>query len=188
MTKAETATLLRVIASAYPRSRWENFDETLEIWHEMLEDLDLPVVQLALKRMIAVLKYPPTVADLREAVAELATQGQLTPGQAWGKITAALRAFGYYQPEKAREALGEDLWSMVGQMGGWTHLCECENPDVVGAQFERRYKAMLDRRKDQIQVPGKIKQQFALMLEQVTAQALCGPRGMAESGALSRRE
>ena len=179
---------MRVIASAYPSSRWENFDDTLEIWHAMLEALDLPVAQLALKRMIAVLKFPPSVADLREAVAELATQGQLTPGQAWGKITAALRAFGYDQPEKAREALGEDLWSMVGQMGGWTHLCECENPDVVGAQFGRRDKAMLDRRKEQIQVPGKIKQQFAIMLEQVTAKALCGPRGMAESGALARRE
>lgn len=166
---------MRVIASAYPRSRWENFDETLEIWHEMLEDLELPVVQLALKRMIAVLKFPPSVADLREAVADLATQGQLTAGQAWGRINAAIRRYGFYQPEKAREDLGEDLWTMVSQVGGWTHLCESDKMDVIGAQFERRYNDMLKRRKETIQVPRRIQRQFAALIDGIQAQALDAP-------------
>lgn len=154
----------------------------------MLSDLDLPVVQLALKRMIAVLKFPPSVADLREAVADLATQGQLTAGQAWGKINAALRRYGFYQPEKARAELGEDLWSMVSQVGGWTHLCECDNLDVVGAQFERRYKDMLQRRKEAIQVPHRLQQQFAALMDGIKAQALQAPSGNPQNQELSRRE
>lgn len=179
---------MRVIASAYPRSRWENFDETLEIWHEMLEDLDLPVVQLALKRMIAVLKFPPSVADLREAVADLATQGQLTAGQAWGRINAAMRQYGFYQPEKAREDLGADLWTMVSQVGGWSHLCESDNLDVIGAQFERRYNDMLKRRKETIQVPRRIQQQFAALIDGIQAQALDAPGSGPQTLELTRRE
>ena len=156
---------MRLISAAWPRCRWESYEDSLAIWHEMLEDMDLPIVKLAVKRMIATLKYPPSVADLRESVANLALQGAPTAGQAWGQITAAIGRYGYYQPDAAHQALGDDLWSMVRQIGGWTHLCEADNLDVIGAQFERRYQAMTDKRRERIQVPRCIQTQFAAMLD-----------------------
>lgn len=147
---------MSVISCAYPQHRWENYEGTLALWTEMLEDLDARTATLAVKRLIATNKWPPSIADVREAAVKNARQGQLTAGQAWGKITAAIRRYGWYQADEAKEALGQDLWGMVRQIGGWTHLCECDNIDVVGGQFERRYNAMLEVQRDRLQVPASV--------------------------------
>lgn len=159
MTKADTAKLLQIIIKAYPSSRLQADDDTLNLWHEMLSDLPLNIAAIATKSMIATLRYPPTIADIRESVARSMAEarGELTAGEAWGKVLAAVRKYGdndERQVERARDALGDTLWDAVRLIGGWAYLCSTDDDvSTLSAQFERRYKAAQEQAKYREQVP-----------------------------------
>ena len=69
MTEKETAKILQYIVVVYP-----NFPtltaETVGIWHEMLSDLDFTLTMKAIKAHVKVSRFIPTIADIREAVAD----------------------------------------------------------------------------------------------------------------------
>ena len=50
MTKIETAKLLAVLAAAFPR--FEVDDLKVQVWYEMLGDLDYSLASLAIKKLI----------------------------------------------------------------------------------------------------------------------------------------
>lgn len=160
MTRKETAQLLALISVAYPGSKVSADEQTLTLWHQMLEDMPGEIVAAAVKRMIATLKFPPSIADIREAVAQ-ATQdarGTLSAGEAWAKVCKAVSWYGYYRPDEARKWLGEDVWRAVDMVGGWREVCAGEDSEgVISAQFERRYNAMQMQQTQLIQIPASVR-------------------------------
>lgn len=160
MKKSEVAALLSAIVTAYPASRVELNADTVSLWTEMLSDIDAAEATLAVKALIATEHYPPSIADVREAVRKTRSEarGDLTPGEAWARVFGAIRRFGYIHPDEAREMLGEDLWNVVKQVGGWTDICLSEHAEVISAQFERRYKSMQDAQRWRETVPLPIQQ------------------------------
>lgn len=161
MTLSDTATLLQTIAAMWPTTQFRSDEMTVRVWQKMLEDLPAQVVSVSVERMASTLKFPPTIADIRQAVAD-STQdatGALNAGEAWRKVMKAVSDYGYYQPEAARAYLGEDVWRAVEYIGGWSDMCVSEDPESVrSAQFERRYNAMLAQRKEQIQIPASVRE------------------------------
>ena len=162
MTKADTAKLLTIIIKAYPSSRLQADDDTLNLWHEMLSDLPVEIAASSTKALISTLRFPPTIADIRESVARSMAEarGELTPGEEWGRVLAAVRKYGdndERQVQRAREALGDDLWEAVRLIGGWAYLCNTDDDvSTISAQFERRYKAMQEQAKYRVQVPQAV--------------------------------
>lgn len=167
MTKRETAQLLAIISTAYPGSKIAVDDMTVALWHDMLSDLPGEVVGAATKRMFATLKFPPTIADIREAVAK-ATQdarGTLSAGEAWRKVKSAISLYGSYRGDAAREYLGEDVWRAVEYIGGWRDLCLSDDPETVkSAQFERRYDAMKAQQAQLVQIPASVRDDMARLV------------------------
>lgn len=157
--------ILTVISQLYPRYRWETSEEMVAVWTEMLSDIDGREAMLAVKRHAAISKFPPTIAEIREAVVANRRPDELTAGQAWGKIVTAIRRYGPYRSGEAREWLGESLWSMMRQIGSWSDLCETDRLEVLGAQFERRYNAMQDRMREKLLVPQHVQAEARAMLE-----------------------
>lgn len=166
MTKADTAKLLQIIIKAYPSSRLQADDDTLNLWHEMLSDLPVDIAASAAKAMIATLRFPPTIADIREAVARSISEarGDLTAGEAWAKVLKAVGRYGYYRGDEARAALGESLWASVQQIGGWSHLCTTDEVEIVSAQFERRYKVMREQEQRRMQIPAQVQDRMRALL------------------------
>jgi len=162
VTKAETAKLLAYIAVAYPNGKVEPNEPTVNLWAKFTADLPVDLAQLAVDSKIATSPFPPTIADIRESVARSMAEarGELTAGEAWGKVLAAVRKYGdndERQVQKAREAVGEDLWEAVRLIGGWAYLCSTDDDvSTLSAQFERRYKAMQEQAKYRAQVPKAV--------------------------------
>lgn len=159
MTRAETKILLGMIVTAYPDSKIAADDRTVDLWFDMLQDLPANVTAAATKAMFATLKWPPKIADIREAVARAQSEarGDLSAGEAWGRVRRAVSRFGYYQPEAAREFLGATLWAAIDQIGGWAYLCTTEDDaSTLSAQFERRYKAAAEQQKYRDMVPQAV--------------------------------
>lgn len=166
MTKAETAKLLAYIAIAYPNGKVESNEPTVNLWSKFTADLTLEQATLAVDSMIATLKFPPTIADIREAVARSMAdaRGEPTAGEAWARVLKAVGRWGYYQPDKARAALGESLWASVQQVGGWNHLCTTDEIEIVSAQFERRYKAQAEQGRRRAQIPAQVQERMRALI------------------------
>lgn len=162
MNKSETTKLLAYIAIAYPNGKVEPNEPTVNLWAQFMADLPYTLAKSAVDSMIATLRFPPTIADIREAVARSMAEarGELTPGEAWGRVLAAVRKYGdndERQVQKAREAIGDDLWEAVRLIGGWAYLCNTDDDvSTISAQFERRYKAMQEQAKYRVQVPQAV--------------------------------
>ena len=132
MTKAETAKLLAYIAVAYPNGKVEPNEPTVNLWAKFTADLPADLARLAVDSKIATSPFPPTIADIRESVARSMAEarGELTAGEAWGKVLAAVRKYGdndERQVERARDALGDTLWDAVRLIGGWAYLCSTDD-------------------------------------------------------------
>lgn len=171
MTKAETVTLLQTIKVMYPDNRIKPDELTVGIWHEMLQDLPGEVVAAAVKRMCATLKFPPSIADIREAVVKATkdAQGALTATEAWTRVNKAVRWYGYYREAEAREKLGGDVWHAVEAVGGWREVCMCEDPGVISAQFERRYNQMMGKADERLLIPESVREDMSRLTAPLVA-------------------
>lgn len=173
MTRDDVIRVLQTIIVMYPSSRVNADPLTVAMWHEMLEDLPADVVSVAMKRMCATLKYPPSVADIREAVKDAVQDAAGIPiaGEAWAKVSKAMSRWGYHRPEQARADLGEDIWRAVEMIGGWCEVCMGERA-VLSAQFERRYNAMVEQRSKLLQIPASVREDMARLAEPLAKRML----------------
>lgn len=97
----------------------------MALWAEMLRDLDAQAATLAVKRLIASSKWPPSVAEVREAAVENVRPMRVTakPGNAWAHVQHAREWFGA-DADRAREYLGGTMWAVIQRAGGWEGLTE----------------------------------------------------------------
>lgn len=165
MTRDEVITLIQTIIVMYPASKVRTDQLTVSVWHEMLHDLPGEVVSAATKRMCATLKYPPSIADIRENVAQATreAQGAPTAGEAWAKVRKAASWYGYYRPDEARKALGDEIWRAVEMVGGWREVCEGEGA-IISAQFERRYNGMVQQELNRVQIPAAVNEDMRRLI------------------------
>ena len=180
MTRADAVLLLQTIIAMYPGSNVRVDEITVGIWHEMLHDLPIDVVQVATKRMCAMLKYPPSIADIRESVALAATeaQGAITAGDAWHRVCKAISRHGYTRPDEARQDLGADIWHAVEMVGGWREMCLSEeDKQTRSAQFERRYKAMAEQQSERVQIPASVRRDMSTLVGALTDRLTLGGGG-----------
>jgi len=145
MTKGEVAKLLVVLAASYPK--FEVDDVKVQVWHEMLGDLDYAVASMAVKKIIMQNTFPPAIAEVRKAAAELTNPENLTSSEAWGEVTRAIRNYGYYRGEEALASLSPTTAQVVRYMG-WREICMSEDIGVIRGQFLRMYEQIATREQE----------------------------------------
>ena len=152
MTKGETAKLLAVLAAAFPR--FEVDDLKVQVWHEMLGDLDYSLASLAIKKLILESTFPPSIAEVRKAAVEIQTPEQTNGTQAWGEVIKAIRNFGHYREEEALASMSPRTAYVVKCMG-WREICMAEEPGVIRGQFLKMYQQVAEReQKEQLLPPA----------------------------------
>jgi hypothetical protein len=181
VTRNETITLIQTILVMYPASRLNPDPLTIGIWHSMLEDLPGDVVNAAVMRMGATLKFPPSIADIRQAVADAVrdASGICPANEAWAKVSKAASRYGCYRGNEAKKALGDEIWHAVEMVGGWREVCFGDRT-VISAQFERRYAAMIEQRSRVIQIPAAVNEQMARLAAPMAKQLRIGSKGAQE--------
>jgi len=174
MDPAETADFLSYLKLAYPGSKLEASVPMVKMWHRHTYDIP-PSMSLDLADyLISTNVYPPTPAHLREAYAKAIADAnnELTAGEAWALVSKKIRYYGHDRPTEARTELGEFLWDVIGQTGGWYQICLSEEPQIVCAQFERHYNQMIERTRFARLVPAQIRDGFSQTLLKMTGQPL----------------
>ena len=160
MTLKEVIALMGILYEAYPRFYPDKSKvaimATAKLWTGFLEDVSAETAVLALQRLIATCKFPPTIAEMRESLSLVKDEPVPDSGEAWGEVNAAIREYGFYRPEEAFASMREPV-RMAAQRMGWRELCMSENDMADRAHFLRIYENIKTRMETDRQLPERLK-------------------------------
>lgn len=164
MTRAEVTELFAVLMLAYPNAEMFKAPDkeslkaklapTITLWATCLRDIDFWAGQKAVIRVCQSCKYPPTIAEVREAA-----EAELHEMRA--EISNAyMMARSFIQVEEslggtAADALGylpARTAKVIEAMGGVDAFVQPDKPGYNMTGFEETYEALL--RKNPIGLPG----------------------------------
>lgn len=160
MTKKEVSKLLAVLAAAYPR--FESDELKVTVWHEMLNDIDYQVAQLAVKKCILEFVFSPSIAEVRQAAIRIMSPQEITAAEAWGEVEKAIKDHGYYSESQAIGSMSP-LTARVVQYLGWREICLSTEPGVIRGQFLKMYGQVEKRESEQMILPAEVKNKIQMI-------------------------
>lgn len=141
MTKAEFQHIVSAIKTYYPKDNMLPNVQAIELWYQELKDLSYQEAAAALRRYVAVGKFPPTIADIREQAALLRPDNELNELTAWGLASKAINRSSYYAREEF-EKLPPIVRKVIGtprQLREWA-TSEGTDISVIQSNFMRAYR------------------------------------------------
>ena len=165
MTREETKAILAVLKAGYPNfykdMTKEDAKNTVDLWATMFADDSARLVTEAVKSLICTLKYPPTIADVKEKI-HLLTQPQgMSELEAWNTVR---RAISYYDAQENYNSLPPMLQRLVGspnQLREWAVMDRETVNSVIQSNFMRSYRIMAAREREYSMLPSSTKQLIA---------------------------
>ncbi len=162
MTRAEVARIFAVLVLAYPNAEMfkapsqqalqEKLAPTISLWATCLRDVDLWTAQQAVIQVCQTCKFPPTIAEMREAAEAVKRSVQSEIGQAYlmarneielsgGDLEAAYRRL----PIRSRK--------VIDAMGGMEAFSPLNQSHFNMRGFQDTYERLL--RSNPIGLPGE---------------------------------
>ena len=157
MTKQEIGALLALATANFPSMQEKDMRPTANLWSEMLSDIPFDIAKAALIKVLATARFWPTVAEIREAAAEIINPQLPSPMDAWGEVVRAVKIYGLYRQEEGLNSLSP-ITKRVVQNIGWREICLCEQPDIIRGQFRMAYEQYAKREKEEAVLPAEVKQ------------------------------
>lgn len=164
MTAKEFGFLADAIKTYFPRDNVLPTENAMRLWYEELKDIPYQLAHLALQKYVCTNKFAPTIADIREQVAELNNQNEeeLNETAAWSIAWKAICNSGYHEEEefaKLPPVIQRTVHSPA-QLREWALL---ENIDgktitVLQSDFQRAFRVEQQRERERSKLsPGVLK-------------------------------
>lgn len=183
MTKIEFAKIAAAIKTYYPQANILPNEAAAELWFRQLEDIPYQTATVALNKWVSVNKWPPTIADIREAALEVSTAEIPDWSEAWEQVLTALRRFGPYRQAEAMASLDEITRTVVRRLG-FMNLCASENIAADRANFRTIYQVVAERRRKEEQLPEALRAAIRSNREQI--ERIRAGEGLTAIGTMSR--
>lgn len=150
LSKRTFAAGIALLASVYEKLERITTDKFLsEQWYKMLYDLSDEQFKKAIEIVIKTRKFPPTIADMREAAALNEQIGDYSPEEAWAIVYNDIHKKGYYNEPHY------DDWKLEAAKNaiGWQTLCDMspDEKNIIRAHFMRIYESLSNRERSAIQ-------------------------------------
>jgi hypothetical protein len=159
MTKEEFGKIAAYMRGAYSGKNFLPDKASVAVWYEEMKDLDAETLFLAVKKYTATSRFPPSIAELREAAAEI-THGEIPAwADGWEEVRHAMRFYGSYRPEEALQSMTPITRRAVERLG-FTELCASENEAVDRANFRMIYEQIAERSKKSDQISAAIRERI----------------------------
>lgn len=171
MKKTEIVKLLAVINAAFPNMQIT--EAMVDLWHELLSDIDFNLAKAAVKKILLESPYPPTIAEIRKQAAEIMMpeENKIDPAEAWGEVERAIRYYGSYMEEEALASMSPAVAKVVKYIG-WREICLSEEPEVVRGQFLKMYQQVQERERKEALLPLDLKNEIQQIAQQHAMKAL----------------
>lgn len=131
--------------------------DSVNIWFQMLQDLDYKSASAAIQQYMLTNKFPPTIADIREIAVSINQGEEPDWGDGWEQVLMAIRRFGMYQEGLALESMDEITRTCVKRLG-FRNLCLSENINHDRANFRMIYEQLQERKKKDSQLSLPVKE------------------------------
>lgn len=135
------------IKTYYPNTQILPNNAAMELWYQQLQDIPYKVCTLAVNKWVAINKWSPTIADIREYAAGIRRQ-ESDWSEAWEELMKNIQIYGFYRVAEGKKALS-DLTRKTVERIGYVHICNSENIIADRANFRDIYNSLLAREKKQ---------------------------------------
>ena len=169
MTEQEFMKIAAAIKTSYPAVNVLKDKASMNIWYMMLSDIDYQICQNAVLELISTLKFPPTIAEIREKCSMLTSLPVKDWGEAWEEVLMAIRRFGYPQELEAMNSL-DDLTRKCVKRIGYQNICMSDNISADRANFRMIYETEAQRKKTDNQLPLSLKTEKQIMLDRLISE------------------
>lgn len=153
MNRNQIIDIFKILRTTYPRFyaniTKQEAEDTIDLWLEMFKHENPELVIMAVKHLINTFKFPPTIADVKEAMYKLTKTEEETPAELWNTIRKAIQRSSYYAAEEF-EKLPELAKKYVGspdQLREWAIDMEY-NDAVARGQFFKQIEVIKQREKE----------------------------------------
>lgn len=168
MTVDETKLLLGIIKAAYPAFYKDKSKSELQtvvvLWASLFKDDQQQIVEEAVKALMCTLKYPPTIADVKEKIQELTQPEQLTEMEAWNLVKKAMNTSYYTESFRSLPPALQRIVGSPNQLKQWAFMGTDTVNSVIQSNFMRSYKVVAKREREYAKLPESSKQ----LMEQLT--------------------
>jgi len=151
-------TVIATVATAYPHANFTA--DTAAVWRELLADIDVPTLKMAVTKLLATHKFCPSIAEVRAAaLSTKRTIGEESPEAAWGVVLDAIRRFGWArQPSFTDPVIERALQCTIG----WYDLCTSELSDGPShrARFIAAYESLQAKVREGLLLPQSLRDQL----------------------------
>lgn len=157
MTFKEFGKLADAIKTYFPRDNILPTDTAMELWYDMLKDMDYQLAYIGLRNHVATSKFAPTIADIRNGTV-ISQPQELNEMEAWSLVSKAIRDSGYNSTEEFAKlpSLVQKAVGLPSQLRTWA-LDENYNEEVVSSNFIKCYRNELARQKELQKMPQNVR-------------------------------
>lgn len=146
MTKEQCDDILVMLKACYPNFKLELNSKESKFWVASLIDLDFEKAFIAAQQLTKTSKWPPSIAEIREAYASLLLPDLVDAEQAWGIVVQAINKHGgIYSTDAAMNELPRQVQEAVKWIGGIKAISQADKPDVLRGQFTKAMDAVNKR-------------------------------------------
>jgi len=181
MTREETKAILAILKAAYPNfykdMTKDDARNTVDLWATMFADNPAPIVTEAVRALICTLKYPPTIADVKEKIAMITQPQVMTEMEAWDRVRGAIS---YYNATENFKNLPPLLQKIVGspnQLREWALMDSDVVNSVIQSNFMRSYKVRAAQEREYAMLPESTKQLIQGIAAKMDVRFITGGNG-----------
>ena len=171
MTEQEFMKIASAIKTSYPTVKVLQDKSSMDIWYMMLSDLDYRVCQTAVLELISTLKFPPTIAEIREKCSHLISPEVKEWGEAWEEVQRSIGKYGMYQPREALESF-DDLTRKCVSRIGYVNICTSENITADRANFRMIYETEAQRKRTENQLPLSLRTEKQRLIDNLVSDTI----------------
>jgi len=178
MTRQEALAIMAMLKTAYPSFykdlSKEELNAAVNLWATMFSEESIQVVTEAIKALMCTLKYPPTIADVKEKIAMITQPPIMTEMEAWDMVR---RAISYYHANEAFANLPPILQKIVGSpnmLREWALMNVETVNSVIQSNFMRSYKAKVAQEKEYAMLPESTRQLIQSIAAKMDMKAITG--------------
>lgn len=167
MTREETKQIMAVLQAGYPRfykdiSKLEA-TAVINLWATMFAEEPAQIVTEAVKSLMCTLKYPPTIADVKEKIELLTQPEQMTEMEAWGIVRKAMNTSDFVKSFQDLPPVIRRIVGSASQLKEWAYTEG--DMSVVSSNFMRSYRARAAHERELTRLPQSAKAMIAGVAE-----------------------
>jgi hypothetical protein len=167
MTREETKAIMAILKAGYPNfyrnMTREDATNAINLWATMFVDEPAKVITEAVKSLMCTLKYPPTIADVKEKIELLTQPEQMTEMEAWNLVRKAMNTSDFVKSFQELPPIIRRIVGSVSQLKEWAYTEG--DISVISSNFMRSYRARAAHERELTRLPQSAKAMITELAE-----------------------